>query len=186
MTYQPYIDFTAQGMNVSVLMVMLSEVEKSPDSAIRVVPIVVFMAFAIESYLNNIGAKRISYWSHMERLPWRNKMNVLHEAAGCKADWGSGHLQFAVSLFSLRDKLAHGKPERVVGPVFQDANVAHEFPMTGLKPAWFTKLNKAWAMKAKEQFTQLMGYLAQMHGFHESDHLLNSTGGYIHDDGDNV
>lgn len=183
MTYQPYRDVTAQGMNVQVLMTMLSLIEKGPESAIRVVPAVVFMAFSVEAYLNNIGAKRISYWDELERLPWRKKINILHEVAGRKADWGHSHLQFASTLFSLRDKLAHGKPERILGPVFQNANDAQEFAMRTLEPAWFTKLNKAWAMKAKIQFTELMGYLAEMHDLHESDHLLSSTGGLIYDDG---
>ncbi|PLU86074.1 hypothetical protein CXG45_27480 [Pseudomonas plecoglossicida] len=184
MTYQPYRDITAQGMNVQVLMVMLSQIEKGPDSAIRVLPAVVFMAFAVEAYLNNIGAKRISYWDDLERLPWRKKVNILHEVAGQKPDWGGSHLQFAASLFTLRDKLAHGKPERVLGPVFPDADEAHEFSLRNrIDPPWFTTLNKAWVMKAKDQFTDLMGYLARMHGLHESDHLLGATGGYLRDDG---
>ncbi|MBA6111324.1 MULTISPECIES: hypothetical protein [Pseudomonas] len=184
MTYQPFREVTAQGMNVRVLMHMLYQIEKEPDSATLVVPAVVFMAFAVESYLNNLGAKRISYWNELERLPWRKKVTILHELAGQKADWGQSHLQFASSLFMLRDKLAHGKPERTLGPVFEDPAEAHRYLTTNhLEPAWFTKLNKAWAAKAKIQFTELMQYLAKMHGLHESDHLLNATGGYIHDDG---
>ncbi|WP_139137831.1 hypothetical protein [Pseudomonas sp. GTC 16481] len=171
-------------MNVRVLMLMLAQIEKEPDSPIRVVPVVVFMAFAVEAYLNNLGAKRISYWDELERLPWKKKVTILHEVAGQKADWGHTHLQFASSLFSLRDKLAHGKPERILGPVFEEGADAHEFSLKNrLEPAWFTKLNKEWALKAKVQFTELMQHLATMHGLHESDHLLSATGGYIHDDG---
>jgi hypothetical protein len=180
MTCQPYRDFTAQGMNVHVLMWMLSQIEKGPDSALRVMPVVVFMAFAVEAYLNNTGAKLISYWDDLERLPWRKKVNILHEVAGKKPDWGSSNLQFATTLFSLRDKLAHGKPERILGPVFDSAEEAREYSLRGrFQPAWFTTLNRAWALKAQVQFTELMGYLARINGLHESDHLLISTGGYL-------
>ncbi|AYO02158.1 hypothetical protein D8767_25675 [Pseudomonas sp. LTGT-11-2Z] len=178
MKYQPYRNITAQSVNVQVLTIMLANLEKEPDSAIRVVPIVVFMAFTIEAYLNTLGSTAITYWSDLERLPWRNKVKILHEAVGQTPEWGHKHLQFATTIFNIRDKLAHGKPERVVGPIFSDPEEAHDYTLNNrVEPPWFTKLNKAWVVKAQEQFKGLMAHLSQLHNLHESHHLLISTGG---------
>ena len=183
MSYQTYSDFTAQSANIQTLMAMFSDLDAGNDSAVRVVPIVVFMAFSIEAYVNSVGARVIPYWAELERLPWKKKIGILHLAAGKKCDWGKGDLQFADSVFGLRDKLAHGKPERVVGPLFPTYNEAHSHRMHNrLEPVWWSKLNKAWAVKSKEQFRGLMTYIAALHGLHESDHLSISTGGMIHDD----
>lgn len=183
MSYQAYSDFTAQNANIQTLMAMLSDLDNSQDSAVRVIPIVVFMAFSIEAYINSVGARVIPYWDELERLAWKKKVGILHQSAGKQANWGEGDLQFASSVFMLRDKLAHGKAERVVGPVFStyDEALAHR-QANRLEPKWWGALNKAWALKAKGQFTDFMKYLAALHNLHESDHLLLATGGMIHDD----
>jgi len=159
---------------------MIEQLKEGSDSATRVVPVVVFMAFSIEAYLNSLGSRRISYWDELERLPWRSKVNILHESAGNKPRWGESHLQFATSIFSLRDKLAHGKPERIEGPIFDDYDTAFKFSVENrLRPAWFTNLNRSWAIASMERFTALMSYLAVMQGFDKSDHLLLASGGMM-------
>lgn len=183
MKYQAFTSFTAQGANVQTLMSMYATLDDAPDTAVRVIPIVVFIAFSIESYLNSIGARCIPFWDEIERLPWKNKVNILHKSAGLAADWGAQHLQFAASVFKLRDKLAHGKPERVVSPSFDSAEEALRLlAPDALRPVWYSQLNKAWAYKAKLEFTDLMQQLAKMHGLHESDHLLSASSGVIQDD----
>jgi hypothetical protein len=183
MSYQAYSDFTAQSANIQTLMAMLSDLDKSNDSAVRVIPIVVFMAFSIEAYINSVGARAIPYWGELERLPWKKKLGILHQAAGKTAKWGEGDLQFASSVFNLRDNLAHGKPERVVGPIFETYEEAYEHrQLNRLEPVWWAKLNKAWAVKARVQFNELMKYVAALHSLHESDHLMLATGGMLHDD----
>jgi len=180
MKHQPYRNVTAQSINVQTLLHMIEQLKEGNDSATRVVPVVVFMAFSIEAYLNSLGSRRISYWDELERLPWRSKINILHESAGNKPSWGESHLQFAASIFSLRDKLAHGKPERIEGPIFDDYDTAFKFAVENpLRPAWFTKLNRSWALASMDKFTALMFYLAEMHGLDKSDHLLLASGGMI-------
>jgi len=180
MKHQPYRNVTAQSINVQTLLYMIDQLKEGNDSAMRVVPVVVFMAFSIEAYLNSLGSRRISYWDELERLPWRSKVSILHESAGNKPRWGESHLQFATSIFSLRDKLAHGKPERIEGPIFDDYDTAFKFSVDNrLRPAWFTNLNRSWAIASMEKFTALMSYLAEMQGFDKSDHLLLATGGMI-------
>lgn len=186
MKYQPFIDFTAQGANVQTLMTMYQDLGKAPDMATKITPIVVFMAFSIESYLNSIGSRHIPFWEEIERVLWRTKVNIIYKSVGQKADWGAKHLQFAAAIFKLRDNLAHGKPEQVRGPVVDDQERALAILASAdFRPHWYNQLNKAWAMKAKTDFTDLMQTLGALHGLHESDHLSASTGGILVDDENN-
>ena len=68
-TYQPYSNFTAQSRTVSALMSMYAQLEADASSRMQLTPIVVFLAFSIESYLNSIGARKLSIWDELERLP---------------------------------------------------------------------------------------------------------------------
>ena len=185
-TYQPYSDFTAQSRTVGALMSMYAQLEGDSTIRIELTAMVVFMAFAIESYLNSIGARQFEIWDELERLPWKKKMTILHKIAKKPIDWGRDPLQFANEVFTLRDKLAHGKPERVVGPVFPNEVEAYEYDKNHhlqLQPDWYRRITKEWVMEAKERFRLLMIYLGAMFGLHESDHLLSSTGGLLIDDG---
>jgi hypothetical protein len=179
-TYQPYNNFTAHNANIQTLLEMLRSLDELPDKPVRVIPIVVFMAFSIEAYLNSLGARCIPYWEELERLPWRKKIVILHKSAAKPADWGAPHLQFAQSVFKLRDKLAHGKPEHLKGPVFTDPQEAFNYRLDGLlKPDWWKKLNKEWVAEARPKFDELMAYLGSLHGYDKSDHLLLANGGMI-------
>ena len=182
-TYQPFTDFTAQSKTVSALMSMYALMERDPAARIELTPIVVFLAFAIESYLNSIGARQFEIWDELERLPWKKKVIILHKTAGRSIDWGEDPLQFATEVFALRDKLAHGKPERVVGPVINNQDEASRFRIQDLQPDWYNQITREWVLKAKERFRLLMIYLGGLFGFHDSDHLRISSGGLLVDDG---
>lgn len=178
MKHLPHKTFTAQSLNVQALMSMYRDLEDADDDKDRIMPIVVFMAFSIEAYLNSLGARCIPYWDELERLPWRKKISILHAAAEKQPDWGGKQLQFVCEVFNLRDKLAHGRPITIVGPAFDDHHSAVVFlAERNLQPEWFGRLTKAWALVAKENFTEFMKYLAALHGVHEVDHLVISTGG---------
>jgi hypothetical protein len=186
-TYQPYSNFTAQSRTVSALMSMYAQLEGGASSRIELTPIIVFLAFSIESYVNSIGARTLSIWDELERLQWRSKIVILHKTAGKSPDWGKDPLQFASEVFGLRDRLAHGKPEQVVGPKLPTEVEAAQY-LSGpelsldLQPEWYTRITKDWVMRAKERFRLLMIYLGGLFGLHESDHLLSSTGGLLIDD----
>jgi len=183
-TYQPYLDFSAQGFTVGALMGLYARLRQDQTAAPVVAPIVVFAAFAIEAYLNSIGARKITFWDELERLPWKKKVEILHKQAGSKPDWGKEPLQFAKEVFEFRDKLAHGKPERVLGPVFNDANEAGRLQDLGkLRPDWYSRIDREWAEASQGRFRALMMYLAGLYALHESDHLLSSHGGIFIDDG---
>jgi hypothetical protein len=183
-TYRPYTNFTAQSRTVSALMSMYAQLESGTPKRTELTPIVVFIAFSIESYLNSIGARRVEIWDELERLPWKKKMTILHKVARRTPDWSKDPLHFATEVFALRDKLAHGKPEQVVGPSFTDQAQALEYERSlNLQPEWFAKITKDWVIEAKERFRLLMIYLGELFNFHESDHLSHSTGGLLVDDG---
>ena len=182
-TYQPFTDFTAQRKTVSALMSMYAQMERDASARIDLTPIVVFLAFSIESYLNSIGARQLEIWDEIERLPWKKKVTILHTTAGRSIDWGKDPLQFANEIFALRDKLAHGKPERVIGPVFNTKAEFDGFPHQTLEPDWYKKITRNWVIEAKERFRLLMIYLGSLFGLHESDHLRVGVGGVLIDDG---
>lgn len=162
---------------------MYRQLERNPEQKVELTPIVVFLAFSIESYLNSIGARKIIVWDELERLPWKQKVSILHKAANRTPDWGREPLQFASEVFKLRDKLAHGKPERVVGSVTRDAAEADRHAKSdNLQPEWYTSITRDWVLQAKERFRMLMIYLGSLHGLNESDHLLSATGGVLIDD----
>lgn len=181
------MDFTAQSQAVKALMSMYAQIERNPIEPLNLLPMVVFMAFSIEAYLNSLGSRKLTIWDELERLPWEKKMQILHKVAGKELDKGRDPLQFAYEVFKLRDRLAHGKPERVLGPVFTDPKEAEAFNfgqrVRGLEPDWYKKITKEWIMDAKERFRLLMTYLGALFAFHESDHLMHANGGFLIDDG---
>jgi hypothetical protein len=182
--YQPYSHFTAQSRTVTALFSMYGELERAGDREIDLTPLVVFLAFSVESYLNSIGARKVAIWDELERLPWRKKATILHKAVNQIPDWGQDPLQFAIEIFDLRDRLAHGKPETVFGPVLDDSQEVLKYQLKdGLQPEWYAGITKEWVLHAKERLHCLMTYLGGLFGLHESDYLLANTGGIVTDDG---
>lgn len=98
-TYKRTNEFTAQGINVRALMLLFEQLEADKESDKNLVPIVVFTAFAIESYLNSIGSRNINFWEEIERIPWRKKIEILHKISGKKPEWGKDPLQLACDVF---------------------------------------------------------------------------------------
>lgn len=182
-TYRAYGNFTAQSRTISALMNMYAKLDRTNEGRVELTPIVVFISFSIESYLNSLGARHLVIWSELERLPWKKKVEILYKIAGRSPTWGEEPLQFATEVFRIRDKLAHGKPERVVGPVMRDLTKAGELLNSGdVQPEWYRGITKEWAFRSKERFRFLMVQLGELFGHHESDHLSHSTGGIITDD----
>jgi hypothetical protein len=181
-TFTAYCDFTAQGRNVSALMSLYAILESNKNRKVELTPIVVFAAFSIESYLNSLGSRNLKIWDDIERLPWKTKVEILHKLVSSTPDWGSEPLQFATEVFKLRDKLAHGKPERILGASFQDWHSAHVQAIEDeLQPDWYKGITRDWATKAKDRFLALMIYLGKLFEEHESDHLELARAGVITD-----
>lgn len=176
---KPYMEFTAQGKSYEALMLMISQLEKSPHSPAELLPVVVFMAFTVEAYLNSLGARHIEFWDQIERIPWRKKVEVLHLHAGRKLDWGGKPLQYATKLFTLRDKLAHGRAEVVEGPLCASLQEAGEkIAKEMLNPPWLNELAAGWLGAARERFGNLMMHLSALYGLSPSDYKLHAQARY--------
>lgn len=184
MEIRRFTQFTAQSRLISALMSMYSSLERSPENIrFEVTPFVVFMAFAIEAYLNSIGARKIEFWDNVERNSWVDKLEILHSMAGKKAEWGKEPLQFIKKLFTIRDKLAHGKPEIIKSKAYQTQKEALDNDSSQTEqPDWYKKLDRDWAMAAKEKFNISMQYLGDLYDLPESDHLHHSSSGLMIDD----
>ena len=72
---------------------MYAQLEAGASSRIELTPIVVFLAFSIESYLNSIGARKLIIWDELERLPWKNKVVILHKTAGRSPPKKAGRIE---------------------------------------------------------------------------------------------
>jgi len=181
--YQPYCDFPAHGKNIAALSKMLWMLNSNIADHFEFTPIVVFEAFTIESYLNTIGSEHVVIWDELERLPWKKKISVLHKLAGRKEDWGKEPLQFAKEVFQIRDRLAHGKPERIEGKMFSTREEAEKVLGTmEMEPDWYKKITKQWCIDSKDRFENLMVYLGGLYNFKHIGHRMAASGGVIEHD----
>ena len=71
-----------------------------------------FDAFALEAYLNHLGAIRIPFWESLKRkLSPHEKLDVLSTDLGFKPDFGRRPWQSFREIFKLRALLAHAETE---------------------------------------------------------------------------
>ncbi len=169
-------EFSPQAKSFYALTCMFALLEED-QGKLPLEPIVVFTAFTIEAYLNSLGARVVPFWDEIERSPWRSKIEILHTVANKQPDWGRDPLQFALEVFRLRDKLAHGKAESVAGPklpLVLDPNAL--LLNTKLRPEWYDSINLGWAKEANKRLTVLLSYLSVMLGFPEQDYMRAATG----------
>jgi hypothetical protein len=171
MKHQPHVTFTAQALAFRALMNMYDVFKsKETDDPFDYLPLIVFSAFSIEAYINSVGSRKISFWEELERLPWRSKVEILHSNLRKKADWGKDPLQFASQVFGIRDRIAHGKPETISGPICDDYQTAISMAyVQHIKPSIFDKLDRDWILDSAERLYSLLEYIGALYGLHEDD-----------------
>lgn len=176
-TFKTSVTFTAQTKLISALHRLYNAVDRTQKSPADLLPIVVFMAFSIEAYLNQLGLQhRVFRDDRKSKLGWKTKAELLHEHCGKKPIWGQGPLQFATAIFDLRDQLAHSKSETVIGPGFSSQQDADEFIVNDeMEPEWFKKIDADWLDKSATKFETLMEYLATLHDLPPSDYFKQSS-----------
>jgi hypothetical protein len=166
---------SAQKRNVQALHALISAIGVHDPKAVQIVPIVVFMAFTVEAYVNDLGFRHITDWKKKERRPWKEKIEILHKEKTRPVDWNFEHLAFIKELFSIRDRLAHGKPERVYGPQFDSKQEANEHVISSeFDPDWFLEL-PVWYHSSRDKFFQALEYLAILHALSPTDYLGSSV-----------
>ena len=174
-SYATHVEFTAQFHAISALHQLFDSLYESSTPKTKLLPIIVFMAFSLEAYINSIGVRHITDWAEIEKLPWKAKLKILHEHRGVVPAWGSEPLHFINEIFGIRNKLAHGKSEPVTGPVFSTLQEANDFIFSGnLEPNWFRVIDLAWVKSARGRFEKSLEYLALIYGLSPSDYLQES------------
>jgi hypothetical protein len=73
----------------------------------------ILAAFKFEAFLNHIGSLVLPFWSAVERLPHRNKLEILATHLNVEMDPSKRPFQTLSSLLQARDGIAHGKPELI-------------------------------------------------------------------------
>ena len=167
-------EFTAQGHTVECLLKMYRDLSNFDDIEYSdCIPVIVFTAFSIESYLNAVGFRVADFWSSVERKSWKSKVEILHSLAGKEPNWGVEPLGYAKEIFKLRDKFAHGKPEtKSLGPFQTHSEASDHYQEINVDPEWILKLNKKWLVNSKSKFLDVMEYFRGLHDLPENDHLL--------------
>ena len=171
MKHQPHVTFSAQALSFRALMNMYDTFKsKETDDPFDYLPLLVFTAFSVEAYINSVGSRKVAFWDQLERLPWRAKVEILHSHAEQPPDWGKDPLQFASQVFGIRDRLAHGKPETVAGPICDDYHTAISIVyVQHLKPTIFNGLNREWMLGSAERLYCLLEHLGGLYGLRDDD-----------------
>lgn len=95
--------------------VMLCKVEKDKEGSFyQFMASLIFTAFMMEAYLNDIGPRIFKCWCDLERLSPSSKLNLIAEKLGVNKDEGKRPYQTLSELFKFRNALAHGKPESLI------------------------------------------------------------------------
>lgn len=169
--YTTNIVISAQAINNKVLNSLFNMADFDNPKPAQILPIVVFMAFTVESYINNLAYQHLESWPECERESWKKKVNLLHKRLQITADWNSDNLKFMVKLFDLRDLAAHGKPKEYKGPEFETSELAQNYALTNnFESEWFLSMSSEWYMNSKSKFESLMEYLALIHKLSPTDY----------------
>ena len=169
--YTTNIVISAQAINNKVLNSLFNMVDLDIPRPEQIVPIIVFMAFTVESYINNLAYRHLKSWPECERKPCKEKVKLLHKQLQITTDWNIDSLKFLVKLFELRDLVAHGKPNEYKGPEFESYEPAKNYALTNnFESEWFLSLSSEWYRNSRSNFENLMAYLAVIHKLSPTDY----------------
>ena len=75
---------------------------------------ITFTAFTLEAFLNHIGEELFESWrDDLEQTNVRGKIRIIADKVGLKVDWGETLWQGVAEIIAFRNKVAHGKNERL-------------------------------------------------------------------------
>jgi len=74
---------------------------------------ILFSAFCLEAYCNHLGEEMIPFWESIDRISIRNKLEVLSIHLDVELDFSCSPFQSFTPIFRLRNRLAHGRNERL-------------------------------------------------------------------------
>jgi hypothetical protein len=97
---------------------------------------ITFVAFTLEAFLNHIGEELFNSWEDLEQLNVRGKIYVIAEKLKLDIDYGSMPWQIVPELVAFRNKVAHGKNERLFEEVILPQDKYDEYLNESLKSNW--------------------------------------------------
>lgn len=181
-TYSAYQDFAPQAHVMWSLNELHLRLRAGLLGQQELLPVLVFTAFSIEAYVNSLGERLLPAWEQMERNGWRKKIEALYALMGQQADWAMEPLAFAIELFEIRNRLAHGKTERIVASFEcspEDAEDLLDHPE--LNPVWFRSITVDWTLQSAVRYKALIEHLRDVMGQIDGDPMAATNSGFLAD-----
>lgn len=90
-------------------------IENPKGSMFQFLSSAILTAFALEAYLNHVGAATFKCWGQIDRLPPWSKMELLCEELGVAFPGGTSArpLQTVAKLLNFRNTMAHGRSHKI-------------------------------------------------------------------------
>lgn len=83
-------------------------------SAYSFLACMLFTAFALEAYLNEVGNEKVDCWKEIERYKSpKDKLSLLCKLENYKPDLSKRPFQTFINAFKFRDLVVHAKPEKI-------------------------------------------------------------------------
>ena len=155
--------------------VLAAGVENPQGSVWQFLSSVVLTAFALEAYLNHVGAATFTCWEQLDRLPPWSKLELLCEELGVQFLEGQGArpLQTIAKLLNFRNTIAHGRSsEMKAKPVTRTTANYHSALNENLLTDWEQLVQTdEFAKRAREDVTAV---LEKLHAARrdEKEHLF--------------
>ncbi len=137
---------------------------------------ILISAFKFEPYLNHVGAILFTYWDEMERLPHKNKLNIIRSHLDIKKEDGKRPYQTLKNLFYLRDAVAHGKTEYLSPPDSVEVGHIEEIRRKTPLTRWEELCTIDFAKQAYEDTETIVGQIHSKAGLDVTD--LRRSGHY--------
>jgi hypothetical protein len=126
----------------------------------------VFTAFTLEAYFNHVGPQLFKYWSDLERLGPKEKLNIIGERLGVKVDYSRRPWQVMKHLFGFRNDKAHGKSQIIK---MSEVISSHKYSDTRfgerVQTEWEKYCTQRNAQKAREDVEAMINELHRLGKF---------------------
>jgi len=145
--------------------------EHIPGNAYTVMSALILEAFTFEAYLNHLGERHFNLWTEDERIPWRQKFDMIRDKVDLKRIDGTRRPYSTLyQLFWFRNVLAHGRTETFR----EEFQVAEPPPLAWPKSDWEKYLTHDNAIVGREDVETIIHKLHSMAGL--GDHPFDAPG----------
>ncbi len=111
---------------------------------------ITFVAFTLEAFLNHIGEELFKSWVDLEQINVRGKIRIITDKLNINVDYGAMPWQIVPELVAFRNKVAHGKNERLFEEVILPRDKYDDYLNKWLKSDW----QKTATLEGSEKFVK--------------------------------